>query len=54
MSEAQHKRYGAGKKASEPPATPPKKRKLSPAGRKRIIEAAKKRWAAYKAKKAKA
>ncbi len=54
MAEAQRKRWAvinAGKAA--PPKAAPKKRKLSAAGRKRIIEATKKRWAEYKAKKAK-
>jgi hypothetical protein len=54
MSEAQKKRYAATKNVSEaPPAKAvPKKRKLSAAGRRRIIAATKKRWAEYKAKKA--
>ena len=54
MAEAQRKRYAATKKAHEaPPAkAPSKKRKSSAEGRKRIIEATKKRWAEYKAKKA--
>lgn len=50
MAEAQRGRYAAANKtnglAAEKPAT--KKRKLSAAGRKRIIEATKKRWAAYR------
>ncbi len=54
MAEAQRKRYAATKKVHEaPPKAATKKRKLSAAGRKRIIEATKKRWAEYKkAKKA--
>jgi len=54
MSAAQRKRYAATKKVHEAPQAKatPKKRKLSAAGRKRIIEATKKRWAEYNAKKA--
>jgi len=54
MAEAQRKRYAGTKKVDEaPPAKAvTKKRKLSAAGRKRIILATKKRWAEYKAKKA--
>jgi hypothetical protein len=54
MSAAQRKRYAAKKKVNEAPQpkAPPKKRKLSAAGRKRIIEATKRRWAEYKATKA--
>jgi len=40
--------------SARPQSRSPKKRKLSAAGRKRIIEATKKRWTAYKAKQAKA
>jgi len=56
MAEAQRKRHAAAKKVNEatPKQAAPKKRKLSAAGRKRIIEATKKRWAAYRAKQAKA
>ena len=41
-------------KMSRAKEAPAKKRKLSAAGRKRIVEATKKRWAAYRAQKAKA
>jgi hypothetical protein len=53
MSAAQRRRYAGKQKVNEAPPTkaPTKKRKLSAAGRKRIIEATKRRWAAYKAKK---
>ena len=54
MAEAQRRRYAGKKKVNEaPPAKAvTKKRKLSAAGRKRIIEATKRRWAEYKAKEA--
>jgi hypothetical protein len=53
MAAAQQKRWAVAKgQSSAPAAAAPKKRKLSAAGRKRIIEATKKRWAEYKAKKA--
>ena len=46
MAAGQRKRWAAVKGQAQ--ATPPKKRKLSPAGRKAIIEATRKRWAAYR------
>src|SRR6266478_4504385 len=46
------KRWAELKKVHAEEAAPVKKRKLSAAGRKRIIEATKKRWAEYNAKKA--
>jgi hypothetical protein len=58
MAAAQRKRWAAlksGKQgpAKQGPAKPAaKKRRLSAAGRRAIIEATKKRWAAYKANKA--
>src|SRR5437899_2345107 len=54
MAEAQRKRYAATKKVNEaPPAkVVTKKHTLSAAGRKRIIEATKRRWAKYRSKKA--
>ena len=55
MRAAQQKRWAVLKQTKQAPAKPAaKKRKLSAAGRKRIIEATKKRWAEYKAKKASA
>ena len=52
MAAAQRKRWAALKSAKTGPAKKVvKKRRLSAAGRKRIIEATKKRWAAYKANK---
>jgi hypothetical protein len=54
MAEAQRKRWAAIKKAEEAPksALAPKKRRISAAGRRRMIAATKKRWAEYHAKKA--
>jgi hypothetical protein len=53
MAEAQRKRWAVIKGDRETPAKAvTKKRKLSAAGRKRIIEATKKRWDEYRAKKA--
>src|SRR6202035_2398760 len=43
----------ARKTPAAPAKKPRRKRKLSAAGRKRIIEATKKRWAAYRAQKEK-
>ena len=57
IAEAQRKRWAGIKKDSDGPAAKApakKKRKLSPEGRKRIIEATKKRWAAVHAAAAKA
>jgi len=52
MRAAQQKRWASKKQPKEAPAKPAtKKRRLSAAGRKHIIEATKKRWAEYKAKK---
>jgi|SRR5580700_8374393 hypothetical protein len=48
-SAGQHKRWAAVKLAEQPA---PKKRKMSAAGRKRIADATRKRWAEYRAKKA--
>jgi hypothetical protein len=42
----------AGKAAAAPKGQKPAKRKMSAAGRKRIIAAVKKRWAEYNKKKA--
>jgi len=57
MAEAQRRSYAAAKKVNEAPPVkiptiPTKKRKLSAAGRKRIIEATKRRSAEYRAKTA--
>jgi hypothetical protein len=53
MAAAQRKRWASIKgKATEESQASPKKRRLSAAGRKRIIEATKRRWAAHNAKKA--
>jgi hypothetical protein len=57
MKIAQQLRWKKIKEAAEPPQTAspgsakPKKRKLSAVGRKNIIEATKRRWAAVKAAK---
>jgi hypothetical protein len=54
MALAQRARYAKLKQVAEPlqvVAAKPKKRKLSAAGRKAIIAATKKRWAAVKAAK---
>jgi hypothetical protein len=54
MALAQRARFAKLKQVAEPlqaVATTPKKRKLSAAGRKAIIAATKKRWAAVKAAK---
>jgi hypothetical protein len=53
MALAQRARYAKVKQSSEPPTGAPKlkKRKLSAAGRRAIIAATKKRWAAVKAAK---
>jgi hypothetical protein len=53
MAAAQRKRWAALKSTKGAPAKTvvKKKRRLSAAGRKAIIEATKKRWAEYKAKK---
>jgi hypothetical protein len=55
MAAAERKRWAALKaaKTAEPAKQPgPKKRKMSAAGRKRIAEATRNRWAEYRAKKA--
>jgi hypothetical protein len=50
MREAQQRRWAKVKRETAPVAEVPKpKRKISAAGRKRIAEAQKKRWAAKKA-----
>ena len=60
MAKAQHKRWASAKKESglaaetAKPAAQKPKRRLSAAGRQRIIHATKKRWAAVRAAAAKA
>jgi hypothetical protein len=49
MREAQQRRWAKVKRETAPVAVPKPKRKISAAGRKRIAEAQKKRWAANKA-----
>lgn len=56
---AQRKRWAAQKKQQAKAAAPakqpsPKRRKMSPAARKRMSEATRKRWAEFRANKAKA
>ena len=52
MAAAQRKRWAAMKEPQQTASQPAtKRRQLSAEGRKRIIEATKKRWATYKAKK---
>src|SRR5216684_918016 len=50
IAAAQRKRWAELKKAQAEEAAPVKKRKISAAGRKRIIAATKKRWAEFHAK----